>query len=206
MYSEKWFPLKLNLACRPSTPWWRLSSSPPSPRTTWSTGRWVKDQWDIGLPMFSFLTSFSWTLIKNTYLLLWECDCRCSHCICLVFSCSFHFLICSKNIFKELQFLIQLLDPEQQGWAAVPQAEGQLWDCQRGRSAGLSSVSNQFYCFPLFLEWFRKTSSLCMYQVLEVCQEVTELNLTDWRARIEGREVEILPEVTSHQSCVELKR
>jgi len=31
-------------------------------------------------------------------------------------------------------------------------------------------------------------------QVLEVCQEVTELNLTDWRARIEGREVEILPE------------
>ena len=71
-------------------------------------------------------------------------QCRCSHCICLIFSCSFHFLICSKYIFKELQFLIQLLDPEQQGWAAVPQAEGQLWDCQRGRSAGLSSISNQF--------------------------------------------------------------
>ena len=55
-----------------------------------------------------------------------------------------HFVICSKNIFKELQFLIQLLDPEQQGWAAVSQAEGQLWDCQRGRPAGLSSVSKQF--------------------------------------------------------------
>ena len=45
---------------------------------------------------------------------------------------------------------------------------------------------------------------LSMYQVLEVCQEVTELNLTDWRARIEGREVEILPEVIT-PTCVGLK-
>jgi len=31
-------------------------------------------------------------------------------------------------------------------------------------------------------------------QVLEVCQEVTELDLTDWKARIEGKGVEVLPE------------
>ena len=96
------------------------------------------------------------------------------------------------------------LDPEQQGWAAVPQAEGQLWDCQRGRSAGLQSVSNQFYeVFSLVLGMPQKDQP-SMYQVLEVCQEVTELNLTDWRARIEGREVEILPEVIN-QTCVGLK-
>ena len=33
-------------------------------------------------------------------------------------------------------------------------------------------------------------------QVLEVCQEVTELDLTDWKSRIEGKGgAEVLPEV-----------
>ena len=81
----------------------------------------------------------------------------------MIFSSSFHFLILSKNIFKELQFLIQLLDPEQQGWSAVPQAEGQLWDCQRGRSAGLSSVSSQLdKVFSLGLG-VRQKDQLSMY-------------------------------------------
>ena len=81
----------------------------------------------------------------------------------MIFSSSFHFLILSKNIFKELQFLIQLLDPEQQGWVAVPQAEGQLWDCQRGRSAGLSSVSSQLdKVFSLGLG-VRQKDQLSMY-------------------------------------------
>ena len=35
-------------------------------------------------------------------------------------------------------------------------------------------------------------------QVLDVCREVTELDLTDWKARIEGKGVEVLPEVTLH--------
>ena len=37
-------------------------------------------------------------------------------------------------------------------------------------------------------------------QVLEVCQEVTDLDLTDWKARIEGKGVEVLPEVKFHAS------
>ena len=89
--------------------------------------------------------------------------------------------------------MIQLLDPEQQGWAAVPQAEGQLWDCQRGRPAGLSSVPNQFD--KVFSLGLGPALYVFIFQVLEVCQEVTQFDLTDWRARIEGREVEILPEV-----------
>ena len=98
--------------------------------------------------------------------------------------------------------MIQLLDPEQQGWAAVPQAEGQLWDCQRGRPAGLSSVSSQLD--KVFSLGLGPALYVFIFQVLEVCQDLTELNLTVWRARIEGREVEILPEVIT-QSSVGLK-
>ena len=33
-----------------------------------------------------------------------------------------------------------------------------------------------------------------------MCQEVTELDLTDWKARIEGKGVEVLPEVNFHNT------